>query len=52
MPKKPKTKPTEQTAKGLTVPTPKRGDFFRNLAKVAKACGAKDRDEDRTADSE
>ncbi len=28
--------PTTYTPKGLRVPVPKRGDFFRNLAKVAK----------------
>jgi hypothetical protein len=28
--------PTEQTPKGLEVPVPKRGEFFRNLKKVAK----------------
>ncbi len=33
MPKKPKT---EQTPKGLTVPVPKRDEFFANLKKVAK----------------
>lgn len=34
-----KSKPseqTEQTSKGLTVPVPKREDFFANLKKVAK----------------
>jgi hypothetical protein len=33
LPKKPKT---EQTPKGLTVPVPKRDEFFANLKKVAK----------------
>ena len=33
MPRKPKT---EQTPKGLTVPIPKRGEYFANLKKVAK----------------
>jgi hypothetical protein len=28
--------PTTYTPKGLRVPVPKRGDFFRNLARVAK----------------
>lgn len=27
---------TEQTRKGLTVPIPKRGEFFANLKKLAK----------------
>jgi hypothetical protein len=37
MPEKPKDQePTTYTPKGLRVPVPKRGDFFRNLAKVAK----------------
>jgi hypothetical protein len=33
MPRKPKT---EQTPKGLTVPVPKRREFFANLKQVAK----------------
>jgi hypothetical protein len=33
MPRKPKT---ETTPKGLTVPVPKRGEFFANLKKLAK----------------
>jgi hypothetical protein len=33
MPRKPKT---EQTPKGLTVPVPKRREFFANLKKVAR----------------
>jgi hypothetical protein len=33
MPRKPKT---EQTPKGLTVPVPKRREFFANLKPVAK----------------
>jgi hypothetical protein len=28
---------TETTPKGLTVPIPKRGEFFANLRKIAKA---------------
>jgi hypothetical protein len=40
MPKEPKDKETEEpttyTPKGLRVPVPRRADFFRNLAKVAK----------------
>jgi hypothetical protein len=31
-----KQKPTEQTPKGLTVPVPKRDEFFGNLKKAAK----------------
>jgi hypothetical protein len=27
---------TEKTPKGLTVPIPKRGEFFANLRKIAK----------------
>jgi hypothetical protein len=34
---KPDGKPTERTPKGLEVPIPKRGEFFANLKKVAKA---------------
>jgi hypothetical protein len=34
----PKKKPqTERTPKGLEVPLPKRGEFFDNLKKIAKA---------------
>jgi hypothetical protein len=29
--------PSEKTRKGLEVPIPKRGEFFRNLRRVAKA---------------
>ncbi len=29
--------PNEKTEKGLEVPIPTRGDFFKNLKKVAKA---------------
>ncbi len=29
--------PSEKTEKGLEVPIPKRGEFFGNLKKVAKA---------------
>ena len=40
MPEEPKDKETEEpttyTPRGLRVPVPKRADFFRNLAKVAK----------------
>jgi hypothetical protein len=37
MPKTPKpSEPTERTPQGLTVPIPKRGEFFANLKKVAK----------------
>jgi hypothetical protein len=31
---------TEQTPKGLTVPVPKRAEFFGNLKKVAEADAA------------
>ncbi|HTW43781.1 MAG TPA: hypothetical protein VMD79_15855 [Solirubrobacteraceae bacterium] len=31
---------TEQTRKGLTVPIPKRGEFFANLKKIAKPKGS------------
>jgi hypothetical protein len=31
-----KDQETEQTPKGLTVPVPKRNEFFSNLKKVAK----------------
>jgi hypothetical protein len=34
---KPVPEPTEKTPKGLEVPVPKRGEFFANLKKVAKA---------------
>lgn len=34
MARKPKT---EQTPKGLTVPVPRRAEFFANLKKVARA---------------
>lgn len=27
---------TQETEEGLTIPVPKRGDFFRDLEKVAK----------------
>ena len=37
MPEEPKDEETEETPQGLRVPIPKRGDFFRNLAKVAKS---------------
>jgi hypothetical protein len=30
-------RPTERTPKGLEVPVPKRGEFFGNLKKIAKA---------------
>jgi hypothetical protein len=37
MPDKPKDQQeTEQTPKGLTVPVPKRDEFFGNLKKVAE----------------
>ena len=37
MPDEPKDEQqTEQTPKGLTVPVPKRHDFFGNLKKIAK----------------
>jgi hypothetical protein len=37
MPEDKKDQPqTEQTPKGLTVPVPKRDDFFGNLRKVAE----------------
>ncbi len=37
MPDRPKDQPqTEQTPKGLTVPVPKRDEFFGNLKKVAE----------------
>jgi hypothetical protein len=29
-------KPTEKTPKGFEVPVPKRGEFFKNLKKIAK----------------
>lgn len=29
-------KPEQETDKGLQIPIPKRGEFFRNLGKVAK----------------
>ncbi len=35
MPKDEKNQQTEQTPKGLTVPVPKRRDFFGNLKKAA-----------------
>ena len=31
------SEPSEKTEKGLEVPIPTRGDFFKNLKKVAKA---------------
>ena len=31
-----KQKETEQTPKGLTVPVPKRSEFFKNLEKAAE----------------
>lgn len=34
---KEKPVPTEKTPKGLEVPIPKRGEFFSNLKKIAKA---------------
>jgi hypothetical protein len=40
MPKEPKDQPTEKTPKGMTVPVPKRADFFANLKKVAKVAKA------------
>ena len=33
---KEKPTPYEKTPKGLTVPIPKRGEFFANLKKIAK----------------
>jgi hypothetical protein len=36
MPENEKDQQTEQTPKGLTVPVPKRNEFFGNLKKVAK----------------
>ena len=36
MPEDKKDQQTEQTPKGLTVPVPKRRDFFDNLKKAAK----------------
>jgi hypothetical protein len=40
MPDKPKDQQeTEQTPKGLTVPVPKRNEFFGNLKKIAKSQG-------------
>jgi hypothetical protein len=34
-----KPRATEQTRKGLTVPIPKRRDFFANLKKIAQPKG-------------
>ena len=34
MPKKPKT--TQETPKGVEIPVPKRGEFFKQLKKAAK----------------
>jgi len=31
-----KSEPKERTPKGFEVPVPKRGEFFRNLKKIAK----------------
>jgi hypothetical protein len=36
MPGKQKDQETEQTPKGLTVPVPKRNEFFANLKKTAR----------------
>ena len=36
MPKDEKDQPTEKTPTGLTVPVPKRNEFFGNLKKAAK----------------
>ena len=36
MAREPKRELTEHTSKGFEVPIPKRGDFFRNLKKIAK----------------
>ena len=33
---KPTDEPTQETEKGHEIPVPKRKDFFRDLAKVAK----------------
>jgi hypothetical protein len=39
-------KQTEQTPKGLTVPVPKRDEFFGNLSKVAEPDKPVEADED------
>jgi hypothetical protein len=39
MPDEPKNQQTEQTRKGLTVPIPKRREFFANLKKIAQPKG-------------
>lgn len=39
--------PTQQTAKGVPIPVPTRGDVLRDLRKVAKAA---DRDSDARRD--
>jgi hypothetical protein len=36
MPEKPKPEPTQQTAKGLTIPVPKRDDIEDALQAIAK----------------
>jgi hypothetical protein len=41
MPKDEKDKQTEQTPTGLTVPVPKRDEYFGNLKKAAKPDAAK-----------
>ena len=46
MPDKPKDQETEQTPKGLTVPVPKRDEFFGNLKKVAEPDKPIEADED------
>jgi hypothetical protein len=41
-----KDQPSEQTPKGLTVPVPKRDEFFGNLKKVAEPDKPVEADED------
>jgi hypothetical protein len=49
MPDKPQDQETEQTPKGLTVPVPKRDEFFGNLKKVAEPDQPVVEDEDPAA---
>ena len=46
MPGDEKDEQTEQTPKGLTVPVPKRDEFFANLKKVAEPDKPVEADED------
>jgi hypothetical protein len=46
MPDKSNDHKTEQTPKGLTVPVPKRDEFFGNLKKVAEPDKPVEADED------